>query len=204
MKILVAVKRVPDPNVRVRTRKDGSGLDIDGARMTMNPFDEIALEEALRLREAGTASEVVAVTAGPAEAADTLRTALAMGADRGILVRLDRPPEPLAVARILAALARRDDIGLILAGKQAVDDDSNQTGQMVSALLGWPQAAFASHVEVTAEGALRHLRGGRRARNARPHASRRHHGGPPPERAALRVDAQSHEGPEKAGRGGDR
>ena len=144
MKILVAVKRVVDFNVKVRVKPDGSGVDLANVKMAMNPFDEIAVEEALRLREAGHADEVVAVSAGPAEAVETIRTALAMGADRGILVRTDGRLEPLAVAKALKAVAATESPGLILLGKQAIDDDCNQTGQMLAALLGWPQATFAS------------------------------------------------------------
>jgi electron transfer flavoprotein beta subunit len=148
MKILVAVKRVVDPNVRVRVRPDGSAVDLANAKMAMNPFDEIALEEALRLREAGHAGEVVAVSVGDAAAIETLRSALAMGADRAILVKAEGRIEPLAVAKVLKAIAARDGIGLAILGKQAIDDDANQTGQMLSALLDWPVATFASKVTV--------------------------------------------------------
>ncbi|MGN7755675.1 electron transfer flavoprotein subunit beta/FixA family protein [Sinorhizobium sp. 22678] len=148
MKILVSVKRVIDANVKVRVMPDGSGVDLNGVKMSMNPFDEISVEEALRLREAGKASEVVVVSVGPAKAEETLRTALAMGADRAVLVETDDAVEPLAVAKILKGVAEAEQPGLIIVGKQAIDDDSNQTGQMLSALLGWPQATFASKVEV--------------------------------------------------------
>jgi electron transfer flavoprotein beta subunit len=148
MKILVPVKRVVDFNVRIRVKPDGSGVDLANVKMAMNPFDEIALEEAVRLLETGTASEVVAVTIGPAVAQDVLRTALAMGATRAILVTTEMAPEPLAVAKILARLARDQGVDLVLLGKQAIDDDANQTGQMLAALLDWPQATFASEVSI--------------------------------------------------------
>jgi electron transfer flavoprotein beta subunit len=148
MKVVVAIKRVPDPNIRLRVKADGSGVDTAGARMVMNPFCEIALEEAIRLREAGTAAEVVAVSVGPADAQDTLRTSLAMGADRAILIAAPHEVEPLGVARLLKAVATEEGASLVLLGKQAVDDDSNQTGQMRAALLGWGQATFASKIAV--------------------------------------------------------
>ena len=151
MKILVPVKRVVDFNVKIRIKPDGSGVDTANVKMSMNPFDEIAVEEAIRLREAGAAKEVVAVSIGPQKAQETLRTALAMGADRAILVKTDIPVEPLAVAKILKKLAEQEAPQLILLGKQAIDDDSNQTGQMLAALLGWPQGTFASKV-VMADG----------------------------------------------------
>ncbi|KQX31721.1 MULTISPECIES: electron transfer flavoprotein subunit beta/FixA family protein [Ensifer] len=162
MKILVAVKRVVDPNVKVRLRADGSGLDLAAAKMTMNPFDEIAVEEAVRLREAGIASEVVVVSVGPEKATETLRTALAMGADRGLLVRTEATTEPLAVAKALSAVAGEEQPALILLGKQAVDDDCNQTGQMLAAKLGWPQATFASQLTVNGDRAtvIREVDGG--------------------------------------------
>lgn len=144
MKILVPVKRVVDPNVKVRVKADGSGVDLTSVKMSMNPFDEIAVEEAVRLKEAGKAAEVVVVSAGIAAAQDTLRTALAMGADRAILVDADADVQPLAVAKILKALVDKEQPKLVIAGKQAIDDDSNQTGQMLAALLGWPQATFIS------------------------------------------------------------
>jgi electron transfer flavoprotein beta subunit len=148
MKILVPVKRVVDYNVKIRVKPDGSGVDLANVKMSMNPFDEIAVEEALRIKEAGKATEVVAVSIGPAKADETLRTALAMGADRGILVKTDETVEPLAVAKILARIAADEQPGLIILGKQAIDDDSNQTGQMLAALLGWGQGAFASKVDL--------------------------------------------------------
>ncbi|MEO6040612.1 MAG: electron transfer flavoprotein subunit beta/FixA family protein [Croceibacterium sp.] len=150
MKVLVPIKRVIDYNVRPRVKADGSGVDLANVKMSMNPFDEIAVEEALRLREKGAASEVIAVSIGPARAAETLRSALAMGADRAILVEIDEAVEPLAVAKILKALVDEEQPGLVMLGKQAIDDDSNQTGQMLAALLNWPQGTFASKVEVEA------------------------------------------------------
>ncbi len=148
MKILVPVKRVIDYNVKPRVKSDGSGVDLANVKMSMNPFDEIAVEEAIRLREAGKATEIIAISVGPAKAQETLRTALAMGADRAILIETDETVEPLAVAKLLAKVAEEESPGLILLGKQAIDDDSNQTGQMLAALLGWGQATFANTVEV--------------------------------------------------------
>jgi electron transfer flavoprotein beta subunit len=148
MKLLVPVKRVVDYNVKIRVRSDGSGVELANVKMSMNPFDEIAVEEAVRLKEQGKASEVVAVSIGPSQAAETIRTALAMGADRGILVKTDQPVEPLAVAKILKALVAQESPQLVILGKQAIDDDSNQTGQMLAALLGWPQGTFAFKVAV--------------------------------------------------------
>jgi electron transfer flavoprotein beta subunit len=146
MKILVSVKRAVDKDVKIRVKPDGSGVELANVKMSMNPFDEIAVEEALRLKEAGKASEIVAVSIGPQQAAETIRTALAMGADRGILVKVDGAVEPLAVAKILKAIAAAEQPGLIIMGKQAIDDDCNQTGQMLAALLNWPQGTFASKV----------------------------------------------------------
>ena len=151
MKILVPVKRVIDYNVRPRVKTDGSGVDLANVKMSMNPFDEIAVEEAIRLREKGVASEIVAVSIGPAKAAETLRTALAMGADRAILVETDETVEPLAVAKILKGVFEEEQPGLVVMGKQAIDDDSNQTGQMLAALTGRPQGTFASKVEVAGD-----------------------------------------------------
>jgi len=148
MKLLVPVKRVVDYNVKIRVKADGSGVELANVKMSMNPFDEIAVEEALRLKEAGKATEVVVVSIGPQQATETLRTGLAMGADRGILVKTDETVEPLAVAKILKAVAAEEQPGLIILGKQAIDDDSNQTGQMLAALLGWGQGTFASKVEL--------------------------------------------------------
>ncbi|HLP69550.1 electron transfer flavoprotein subunit beta/FixA family protein [Ciceribacter ferrooxidans] len=148
MKILVTVKRVVDYNVKIRVKPDGSGVELANVKMSMNPFDEIAVEEALRLKEAGKASEIVVVSIGPAKAEETLRTGLAMGADRAVLVETDDAVEPLAVAKILKGVIEAEQPGLVITGKQAIDDDSNQTGQMLSALLGWAQATFASKVEI--------------------------------------------------------
>lgn len=148
MKVLVPVKRVVDYNVKVRVKSDGSGVELSNVKMSMNPFDEIAVEEALRLKEAGKATEVVVVSIGPAQASETIRTGLAMGADRGILVKAEGNVEPLAVAKILKAIVDEEQPGLVILGKQAIDDDSNQTGQMLAALLGWSQATFASKLEV--------------------------------------------------------
>jgi electron transfer flavoprotein beta subunit len=151
MKVLVPVKRVVDFNVKVRVKADGSGIELANVKMSMNPFDEIAVEEALRLKEAGKATEVVCVSIGPAQTAETIRTGLAMGADRGIHVKTDAAVEPLAVAKILQKVAEEEKPGLIILGKQAIDDDSNQTGQMLAALLGWPQGTFASKVVIEGE-----------------------------------------------------
>jgi electron transfer flavoprotein beta subunit len=151
MKVLVPVKRVVDFNVNIRVKADGSGVDLANVKMSMNPFDEIAVEEAIRLKEAGKADEVVAVSIGPAQAQETLRTALAMGADRAILIRVDGPVEPLAVAKLLKGVVEAEGPGLVILGKQAIDDDANQTGQMLAALLGWSQATFASKLELGAD-----------------------------------------------------
>jgi electron transfer flavoprotein beta subunit len=148
MKVLVAIKRVVDANFRVRVKPDGTGVDLDNVKMAMNPFCEIAIEEAIRLKEKGIATEIVAVSVGPAKAEDTLRTALAMGADRGILITTDERTEPLGVAKLLRAVAIEEQASLVLLGKQAIDDDANQTGQMLAALLGWGQATFASRLEI--------------------------------------------------------
>jgi len=151
MKILVPVKRVIDYNVKVRVKADQTGVELANVKMAMNPFDEIAVEQAIRLKEAGTATEIVAVSIGPDQSQETIRTALAMGADRGIHVPASHDTEPLAVAKILKALVDKEAPGLVILGKQAIDDDSNQTGQMLSALLGWPQATFASDVEIAGD-----------------------------------------------------
>ncbi|GAB1580117.1 electron transfer flavoprotein subunit beta/FixA family protein [Phyllobacterium phragmitis] len=149
MKVLVAVKRVVDYNVKIRVKGDGSGVELANVKMSMNPFDEIAVEEAIRLKEAGKVEEIVAVSIGPAQAQETIRTALAMGADRGILVKVDDAVEPLAVAKILKGVVEAEQPEIVILGKQAIDDDANQTGQMLSALLGWSQGTFASKVEIT-------------------------------------------------------
>ena len=148
MKVIVPVKRVIDFNVKVRVKADGSGVDLANVKMSMNPFDEIAVEEAIRLKEKGKATEIIAVSIGPQQASETIRTALAMGADRGILVKVDGDVEPLAVAKILKGICDEEQPGLVVLGKQAIDDDSNQTGQMLAALLGWPQATFAHKLEM--------------------------------------------------------
>ncbi len=147
MKVLVAVKRVVDYNVKIRVKADGSGVELANVKMSMNPFDEIGVEEAVRLKEAGKATEVVAVTIGPAQAQETLRTALAMGADRAILIKTDELVEPLAVAKMLKGVVEAEKPEIVILGKQAIDDDCNQTGQMLAALLGWPQATFTSKLE---------------------------------------------------------
>lgn len=151
MKVLVPVKRVVDFNVKIRVKADGSGVELANIKMSMNPFDEIAVEEAIRLKEAGKATEIVAVSIGSAQASETIRTALAMGADRGILVKTDAAVESLAVAKILKAIVAIEQPGLVIMGKQAIDDDCNQTGQMLAALLGWPQGTFASKLVIDSE-----------------------------------------------------
>ncbi len=148
MKVLVAVKRVIDYNVKVRVRADKTGVETANVKMSMNPFDEIAVEEAVRLKEAGTVEEIIAVSLGPTQSQETIRTALAMGADRGILVQTGVELQPLAVAKMLKALVERDGPDLVILGKQAIDDDANQTGQMLAALLGWPQGTFASKLAI--------------------------------------------------------
>ena len=147
MKVLVPVKRVIDYNVKVRVKSDQSGVDLANVKMSMNPFDEISVEEAVRLKEAGTATEIVVVSIGPQQAQETIRTALAMGADRGILIKTDATVEPLAVAKLLAKVVEEEKPDLVILGKQAIDDDSNQTGQMLAALLDWPQGTFAYKIE---------------------------------------------------------
>jgi len=157
MKVLVPVKRVVDFNVKIRVKSDGSGVDLANVKMSMNPFDEIAVEEAVRIKERGEASEVVAVSIGPVKAQDTLRTALAMGADRAILVKTDAVVEPLAVAKLLKRVVEDEGADLVIMGKQAIDDDCNQSGQMLAGLLGWPQGTFASKIEL-ADGKVRVVR----------------------------------------------
>jgi electron transfer flavoprotein beta subunit len=154
MKILVPVKRVVDFNVKIRVKPDGSGVELANVKMSMNPFDEIAVEEAIRLKEAGKATEIVAVSIGPAQASETIRTALAMGADRGILVKTDQTVEPLAVAKILKAIVEAEKPGLVILGKQAIDDDCNQTGQMLAALLNWAQGTFASKIGIDGDSVM--------------------------------------------------
>jgi electron transfer flavoprotein beta subunit len=155
MKILVPVKRAIDKDVKIRVKADGSGVELGNVKMSMNPFDEIAVEEAIRLKEAGKATEIIAASIGPQQAAETIRTALAMGADRGVLVKTESAAvEPLAIAKILKAIAVAEQPGLIILGKQAIDDDCNQTGQMLAALLGWPQGTFASKVAIEGDAVL--------------------------------------------------
>lgn len=151
MKVLVAVKRVVDYNVRIRVKSDGSGVDTDNVVMSMNPFDENGLEEALRMKQAGIATEIVAVTVGTEQSQDTLRSALAMGADRAILIKADEVPEPLGIAKLLSKVVEQEEPQVVILGKQAIDDDSNQTGQMLAALLNWPQGTFASKAEFDGE-----------------------------------------------------
>src|SRR3954463_3136202 len=151
MKVLVSIKRVVDFNVKVRVKPDGSGVETANVKMSMNPFDEIAVEEAVRLKEAGSATEIVVVSCGPRACQETLRTALAIGADRAILVEANDELQPLAVSKLLKAIVDKEKPGLVILGKQAIDDDSNQTGQMLAALLGWPQATFASKVKISGD-----------------------------------------------------
>ncbi|MGI9374081.1 MAG: electron transfer flavoprotein subunit beta/FixA family protein [Hyphomicrobiales bacterium] len=153
MKVIVPVKRVVDYNVKIRVKADGSGVELANVKMSMNPFDEIAVEEAIRLKEAGTAEEIIAVSVGPQQSQETIRTALAMGADRGILVKHDEYVEPLSVAKILKGVVEEEGPGLVILGKQSIDDDCNQTGQMLAALLGWPQGTFASKLELNGDSA---------------------------------------------------
>jgi len=152
MKILVPIKRVVDYNVKVRVKADQSGVHLDNVKMSMNPFCEIAVEEAIRLKEAGHATELITASIGPTQAQETLRTALAMGADRALLVKTDKQVEPLGVAKILSAIAKDENIDMIILGKQSIDGDNNQTGQMLAALLGWPQGTFASNIKLEADG----------------------------------------------------
>jgi len=154
MKILVPVKRVVDKDIKIRVKTDHSGVELANVKMSMNPFDEIAVEEALRLKEKGQATEVVCVSIGPQQSTETIRTGLAMGADRGILVKTDKPTEPLAVAKILKAIVDQEKPGLVIMGKQAIDDDCNQTGQMLAALTGWPQGTFASKLVLDGDSVL--------------------------------------------------
>ena len=151
MKVLVPVKRVIDYNVKIRVKADQTGVETANVKMSMNPFDEIAVEEAVRLQEAGTATEVIAVSIGPQQCQETIRTALAMGADRGILIQTDDEVQPLAVAKLLKAVVDKESPDLVILGKQAIDDDSNQTGQMLAALLGWSQATFASNIQLNGD-----------------------------------------------------
>ena len=198
MKAMVAVKRVIDYNLKARVKSDGSGVDLAGVKMSMNPFDEIAVEEAVRLKEAGVVTEVVAVSIGAAACQETLRTAMALGADRAVLVETSAELEPLHVAKLLKALVDKEQPQLVFLGKQAIDDDAGQTGQMLAALLRWPQATFASKVSVKRRGCGSHARSGRRARDPGAGSAGRGHRGPAAELAALRDAAQHHEGQEKA------
>ena len=200
MKVLVPVKRVIDSNIKARVKSDQTGVDLANVKMSINPFCEIAVEEAVRMKEKGVADEVVAVSIGPAQAQETIRNALAMGADRGILVQTDADPEPLAVAKLLKAVVEEEKPDLVLMGKQAIDGDNNAAGQMLAALLGWPQATFASKVEIEGAQGQGDPRGRRRPADA---GSRPAGGGdrrPAPQRAALRLAAQHHEGQEEADR----
>ena len=149
MKVLVPIKRVVDYNVKIRVKSDNSGVELDNVKMSMNPFDEIAVEEAIRLKEAGTVSEIIVLSIGPRQSQETIRTALAMGADRGILIKTDELVEPLNVAKLIKAVSDEENPEIIILGKQAIDDDSNQTGQMLSALLGWSQGTFASELKIS-------------------------------------------------------
>ena len=198
MKVLVPVKRVVDFNVKIRVKSDGSGVDLANVKMSMNPFDEIAVEEAIRLKEAGKADEVVVVSIGPAQAQETLRTAMAMGADRAILVKAEGTVEPLAVAKLLKGVVEAEGPGLVILGKQAIDDDANQTGQMLAALLGWSQATFASKIELGDGPREGDARGRRRAPGDRREAAGDRDRGPATERAALREPSKHHEGEEEA------
>jgi electron transfer flavoprotein beta subunit len=203
MKILVPVKRVVDYNVKIRVKPDGSGVELANIKMSMNPFDEIAVEEAIRLKEAGKATEIVAVSIGAQQSSETIRTALAMGADRGILVKADGVVEPLAVAKILKKIVEAEQPGLVIMGKQAIDDDSNQTGQMLAALLGWSQGTFASKLVLDGDSVsvTREVDGGLQTVKLK---------GPAIVTTDLRLNeplrfaAEHHEGEEEADRGKDR
>ncbi len=203
MKALVAVKRVIDYNVKIRVKADHSGVETANVKMSMNPFDEIAVEEALRLREAGTVSEVIAVSLGAAQCQETIRTALAMGADRGVLVQTDAELQPLAVAKLLKAVILEEKPEIVIIGKQAIDDDCNQTGQMLSALLGWPQATFASKITIGDGKAevTREVDGG--LETDRDQTAGGGHHRSQIERTALCLVAQHHAGEEKADRDDD-
>ena len=202
MKILVAVKRVVDYAVKIRVKADGSGIELANVKMSMNPFDEIAVEEAVRLKEKGTATEVVVVSIGSPKAQETLRTALAIGADRAILVETAEGVivEPLAVAKLLTAVVHAEQPHMVIMGKQAIDDDCNQTGQMLAALLGWPQGTFASKIEPAADSVsvTREVDGGLETVKLKSSSDCDH--GPAPQRAALSVTSQHHESQEEAAR----
>ena len=199
-RILVGIKRVVDYNVRIRVKPDGTGVVTDGVKMSINPFDEIALEEALRIKERGGAEEVVVATIGPADCQQQLRTALAMGADRALHVQADGVVEPLTAARALLKLVEKEQPLLVILGKQAIDDDNSQTGQMLAALWNRPQATFASKVELSEGTGARDSRGRCGAGDARGRPARGDHDRPAPERAALREAAGHHEGEEEAPR----
>ena len=194
MKVLVAVKRVVDYNIKVRPKSDGSGVDLANVKMAINPFCEIAVEEAIRLKEAGSAEEVVVASIGPDAAQEQLRTALALGADRAVLVSHEGEVEPLAVAKVLAKLCEKEQPGLVIMGKQSIDGDNNQTGQLLAGLLGWPQATFASGLQLSDGKAqvVREVDGGLQTIEVRP--ARGCHRRPAAERAALCVAAEHHEG----------
>ena len=200
MKVLVPVKRVVDYNVKVRVKSDGTGVELANVKMSMNPFDEIAVEEALRLKEAGKATEVVVVSIGPAQASETIRTGLAMGADRGILVKAEGNVEPLAVAKILKAIADEEKPGLIILGKQAIDDDCNQTGQMLAALARLVAGDLCLQARSRRFRFQGHARSRRRPADREAEGAGDRHDRLAPERAALRVAAQHHEGEEEADR----
>ena len=200
MKVLVPVKRVIDANVKVRVKADQTGVELTNVKMAMNPFCEIAVEQAVRMKEAGTASEVIVVSAGAQQAQETIRTGLAMGADRGILIQSDGPLEPLAIAKLLKAVVEKESAELVIMGKQAIDGDNNQTGQMLAALLGWPQGTFVSKIEAADGGLNVDPRGRRRPGEPGPEAAGGGHRGLAPQPAALCLAAQHHEGEEEADR----
>ena len=200
MKVLVPVKRVVDYNVKIRVRSDGSGVELANVKMSMNPFDEIAVEEAIRLKEAGKATEIVVVSIGPQQAQETLRTALAMGADRAILVKVEGQVEPLGVAKVLKGVVEAEKPGLVILGKQAIDDDANQTGQMLAALARLGAGYFRFQGGTRRREGQDHARGRWRPADGRTGAAGDRHDGSQAEPAALRVAAQHHEGQEEAAR----
>ncbi len=201
MKVLVGVKRVIDYNVKIRVKADNTGVETANVKMSMNPFDEIAVEEAIRMREKGLATEVIVFSAGAAQCQETIRTALAMGADRGVLVQTDAELQPLAVAKLMKAVVDKEQPGLVIVGKQAIDDNSNQTGQMLAALLGWSQGTFANKLQPRRRLGRGEARGRRRPGEHQDQAAGGDHHRPAPQRAALRLAAQHHEGQEEADRG---
>ena len=200
MKVLVAVKRTIDPNVKVRVKSDQTGVETANVKMAMNPFCEIAVEEAVRMKEAGSADEVIAVSAGPDKAQETLRTALAMGADRAVHIVTEADLQPLAVARLLKVIADEEQPGLVIMGKQAIDDDSNQTGQMLAALLGWPAGDLRLRDRVQGRNGGRDSRDRRRARDPQRQPAGGGHHRSQAQRAALCLAPQHHEGQEEAHR----